>query len=359
MAWTLPKLAPRAFKPDLDEAVRHWEAYRAGDIIDRPILCVTAPHDGRTPLAGGNYHDRVFGDMDTVLDRALQNAEATYHGGESVPRLGLSFGCDELAAFCGGELCWHKDSGDTNWSRPFVDDWERALPLRIQPANALYQRMLKFYGRAYERVAGKMAIGYPDLHTNMDLLMAVRGSERLCLDLIDRPEVIERAMLSARALFAPYLDAVKAAGHLDEIGYAEVFYSPEGAGILQCDFSCMIAPAMFKRWVLPALNEEAEYVKWAFYHWDGPGALVHFDHLMTSRLHTFGYVPGDGHGPLLDHIELLQRVQKAGKAVQVGGPPEQIKAMHRKLRPEKVAYFTGAANVKDADKLIKWFVQNT
>jgi hypothetical protein len=302
----------------------------------------------------------VFGDIDVVIDRALQDAEATYHAGDSIPSLGLSLGCDELAVFCGAELCWYDDDGDTNWSKPFVEDWEQALPLRIRTEHPLYQRMLACYRRAHERVAGKLLIHWPDLHTNMDLLLAVRGGERLCLDLLDQPAMIDRAMRSARALFGPYLDAVRAAGRLDEIGFTGGIYSPEGTAILQCDFSYMIGPQMFTRWVLPALEEEAAYVKHATYHWDGPGALVHFDALMASRgLHTFGYVPGAGHGDLIDHLDLLQRIQKAGKAVSVGGTPDQVKLMHRHLRPEKATYCTQVASVQEADELVRWFVRNT
>ena len=101
MAWTLPKSSPRAFKPDLEAAARHWEAYVAGAIIDRPILCVTAPREGHAPVPASSYRDRGFGDMDVVIDRALQDAAATYHAGDSIPSLCLSFGCDELAVFCG------------------------------------------------------------------------------------------------------------------------------------------------------------------------------------------------------------------------------------------------------------------
>ena len=138
------------------------------------------------------------------------------------------------------------------------------------------------------------------------------------------------------------------------------FYSPVGAATLQCDFSCMMSPRMFRRWVLPALEEEAETVHRVCYHWDGPGAVVHTDDLVASRgLHTLSYVPGDNRGSHIDYLPLMKRVQAGGKAVQVWGTPEQIKLMHRELRPEKVVYCCGAASQSEAEELADWLVQHT
>ncbi len=356
----MPSPCPLEYKPGLAEAARRWDAFYAGDLIDRPIVCVTAPKPGAKFVRGSTYRERTFGDLDDILDRQLANAEATYWGGEAVPAAWLSFGPDEVAVFCGAEFGWSERSGDTNWSKPFVADWERDLPLLLQDDNPLWQRMLGFYRLAADKCAGKMAVMPLDLHTNMDLLAAVRGPQQLCLDLLDCPELVDRAMDDARAVFRKLWDEVRLAGKMDENGYCHCFYSMEGAATLQCDFSCMMSPAMFRRWVLPALEEEAEIVKHALYHWDGPGAVVHTDDLVASKgLHTLSYVPGDGHGSHIDHLPLLQRVQAGGKAVQVWGSPDQCKAMHKELRPEKTLYCTSAPSVDEADALQDWFVRNT
>ena len=61
--------------------------------------------------------------------------------------------------------------------------------------------MLEFYHRAADRMAGKMLLSSLDLHTNMDLLAAIRGRQRLCMDLVDQPEMVDRAMDDSRAIF--------------------------------------------------------------------------------------------------------------------------------------------------------------
>lgn len=350
-----------ALKPDLPEAARRWEAFYAGELVDRPVVCVTAPREGREqPPPQWRYRPRVFGELDAVIDHALMTAEATVFAGEAIPTFALSFGPDEVGCFCGAELTWEDESGDTNWARPFVTDWEKDLPLRLQPKNPLWQRMLRFHRLAAERLKGKMVLSPLDLHTNMDLLMSVRGSEKLCMDLIDCPELIDRAMADARQVFRDVWEGISEAGRMRDNGYCHLVYSKEGAAFLQCDFSCMIGPDMFRRWVLPALEEEAEIVKHCVYHWDGPGALVHEPDLVASKgLHTLSYVPGAGRGAHIEYLDLFKRVQAGGKAVQVRGSPDEIKQMHRELAPEKVVYCTWTSSRQEADTLLAWFEKNT
>ncbi len=351
---------PLTLKPDLEEANGRWQAFYAGDLIDRPVICVTAPRQGTRPATTRGYHDKVYGDMDDVIDNALAHAEATFWGGEAIPAFFPSFGPDEIAAFCGAELRWSDDSPDTNWSLPLIEDWERQLPLRLQRDHPLLLRMQALCRRAAERLAGKMLISPLDLHTNLDLLAALRGPQRLCLDLLDRPEVIDRAMADARAIFSELWQLIAQAARMDEQGYCHVFYAMDGAAVLQCDFAFMIGPEMFRRWVLPALEEEASIVRHALYHWDGPGALVHTADLVASRgLHALSYVPGAGRGAHIDYLDLLKRVQAGGKAVQVYGTPQEIQLMHRELDPRLVLYCTSADTQSEAEQLLDWFVRHT
>ena len=355
------KPAPLSMKPDLEDAARRWEAFYAGDIIDRPIVLVRAPVPGRPKVPHLTYRERMFDDIDRLIDRALECAESIWHGGETVPSFYPSIGTDEVAAFCGAGIRWSEDSGDTNWSVPFVDDGDESLPLKIDPRGALWQRTLALYRRAGDRLAGRMLLQMPDLHTNMDLLMSARGSERLCMDLIDRPATIDRAMVSARAVFRELWSALSRAAKMDERGYGGWMYSMEGAATLQCDFSCMIGPAMFRRWVMPALVEETEIARHALYHWDGPEALKHLDDLASiPRMHALSYVSGAGRGDNFDFLSLAKQVQARGKAAQLWATPDMIKNhYHPNLRPEKVVYDVWVRTPDEGERLLDWLVKNT
>lgn len=353
----------KILKPDFEDAYQRWQAFFAGEIIDRPPVCVTAPRDGHCPGTPITYYDKVFSEIDAILDRVLVNAEATFWGGEAVPTFYPSFGPDEIAVFTGAELRWSTDSPDTNWSIPYVGNWEYHLPLHLLDTQPLYRRQVEIYRRAVEKFAGKILLVAPDLHSNMDLLAAIRGPQRLCMDLIDFPELVDIAMKDARSIFHGLWHGLVLAGRMDMYGYAlesHALFSRDGSATLQCDFSIMMSPAMFRRWVLPALEEEAETVKHVVYHWDGPGALVHMADLLASHgLHTLSFVPGDGHGDPVDHMDILKNIQAGGKAVHVWGTPGQCKRMHRELRPDKVFYCTTTETQQEAEQLLQWFVRNT
>jgi len=352
---------PLELKPDLAESAARYEAYYAGEIIGRPLVQVTAPkRAGATGFYTPTYREHVFGDMNEVLDRALESAGNTYFGGDAVPAFYPSFGPDAIAVFCGAELAWNDASDETNWSVPCVESWSEALPLRLKEEHPLWQRQLAYYRLAAERLAGKMLLRTLDWHTNMDLLAALRGPQQLCMDLIEQPEAIDEAMVSARAIFPQAWHAVTEAGRMRERGFCNHLYSMNGADILQCDFGAMIGPSMFERWALPALEEEAAIVRNVYYHWDGPTQLVHEDLLCRSKgIHTIQYQMGAGRGDPIDYLDLYQRLQSKGKAVHFWGSPQELKAAHKVLQPERVLYESWAGSVEEAEALLKWFVQHS
>jgi hypothetical protein len=339
-------------KPDYQDTVTRFNAFWNGSIIDRPIVRITAPN----PAAQGkgyvnNYYTRIHNDLDEVVQGLITNAGRGLYFGEAIPSSFLSFGCDEVAAFCGGNLYFRHDYHETNWSEPFVDNWEEALPIAVQEDHPLWKRMQLFIQKCADAMAGKMLFNALDLHTNMDLLLAMRSGEKLNMDLVDCPELIDQAMEQTMQVFERVCD----------VAYKP--YNLPGAGgiTLQCDFSCMISTPMFRRFALPYLEREAEYFgRRVFYHWDGVGALTHTDDLIASKgLYIMGFLPGAGNGEFRDFLPLYEKIQKAGKAVSVSGDPEEVKYLHKHLQPDKTMYDTWVKTEKEAEDLLKWFKDNT
>ena len=120
-----------------------------------------------------------------------------------------------------------------------------------------------------------MVITHVDLHSNMDTLLAVRGVERVCMDMMDVPETIDRAMGDVRGL-SPDRSTTRSTRPPDmadtgTLGWVPA-YHPVRTNTIQCDFAALIGPEHFRRWVLPALDEEAAYLGHCVYHLDGRSA---------------------------------------------------------------------------------------
>ncbi len=363
----LSEVKPLLFKPDMPETAKRWEAFYHGEIIDRPVTLVFSRKKGYEDYKGfrSGYYERVYGDIETIADGILRNVEASYYGGEAVPSYCPTMGPDEMAVFCGGELTFGDGKTDTNWSKPYITDWTKQLPFKVDEEHPLWKRLISFYEICAAKFDGKMLLAPIDLHSNMDLLAAARGPQDLCFDLMDSPELIEEAMVSAREVFRTIWPKIVKAGNMEKMGYYQQIYSHSGAATLQCDYSIMISPEDFRKYVIPALAEEAEMVGHAVYHWDGMDALRHFEAVMDLKsLYTISFIPGEGmgmggRGEHIDFLDVLKRMQSRGKAVHVWGTPDQIKVMHKELDPTKVVYNTSTDTQDEAEELLEWLLKNT
>jgi len=352
-----------SFKPDLDEALEHWRAFWNKDLIKRPCCAVTAPRDGVKQVGGPPYPTRPTDDFDKELDQAEASLACRYFAGEAMPFYEPSFGPDQVAAFVGGRLDYSADSSGTSWSVPFVERWEDALPLRLGHGNSSWQRMLELVRVAGQRGEGKFLVGTLDLHSNFDWLVGVRGPDRLCMDLLDAPELVHRAMDSVRELYPQTYNALYRAGNMAGRGTCGwlPYFSEDRWATVQCDFSCLLSPAQFDEFVLPALTEECDFLDHSVYHYDGKTCLQHFDSITGIRsLDGIQWTPTAGGPPMTGWVELLQRFQATVKNVFVSCSAEELKSVfHPALKPNLVFYNVGVETQQEADDLLKWLEQNT
>lgn len=351
-----------SFKPDLDDALTHWRAFWSKEIIKRPCVAVTAPKDGVKQETGPPGQFLPDADFDKILDQAEASMACRYYAGEAMPFFQPSFGPDQLAAFVGGQLDVSKDSSGTTWSAPFVESWEKALPLKLGNGNNSWQRMLKLCRRAGERGKGRFLVGMLDLHSNFDWLAAVRGSERICMDLLDQPDMFRKAMACVRKLYRTVYDAIYEAGGMADRGTCGWLphYCEGRFATTQCDFCLLLSPEQFNKFVLPALENECNYLDHSVYHYDGRGALRHFDAITgIQSLDGIQWQPSAGDKPMIDWIDLLKRFQATGKNVFVACNAEELKVFHRELKPNLVFYSVCVNSRREADELLKWLEKNT
>ena len=258
-----------------------------------------------------------------------------FFGGESMPALMPNYGPDQWAGFLGANLALVPEQ-DTSWVEPLLRDWDDALAWTIDPANRWWRAIVDLTRIASVRCPGKFILSTIDTHSNLDCLSALRGPERLCLDLVERPEAVLRTVKRVDALFRPVYDALFEAGRMREFGstsWSEM-WSEGRTQTIQCDFCCMISRA-FSPIRDAVAGIRITCLDHAVYHMDGPGQLRHLDDLLTiPNLHTIQWVPGAGQPQAPAWIEMLRKIQKAGKGVQVLATIDELKAVYSQLAGE-------------------------
>ena len=351
------------FKPDFERTRRYWDCFWEGEIIDRPCVHMTVRKEGQPKRPHPGQLTSPEASIPAAVEMYGRWAETMWFGGEAVPFFTPSIGPDQFSAFLGAKLHWSESSASTSWSDPFVDDWDGVLPLKVHQEGDPWKKIMKFLTCAAEAGEGRFLVGMLDLHSNLDCLVAIRGPERLCIDMVERPETVDRAVQSVRALFPVVYEAVFEAGRMAErgsIGWTP-FYTRGKFATIQCDYICMLSPEMARRFVIPALEEEAAYLDHCVYHLDGPDSLRHLDDLLAiPDIDVIQWVPGAGQKPMCDWLDVLHRCQNAGKGLQVYGcNAEQVKALHGELRPEKVLYCVGVSSIKEGEDLLSWLRAHT
>lgn len=349
------------YKPDFKQVKKYWEAFWNKEIIDRPIIAITAPKNDKGKKEKLPYMAGSDGNYQKALEMFEEWTNSTYFGAEAIPFIDISFGPDQFSAFLGAELIM-ADDNSTSWVKPFVTDW-KTTKIELNENNISWSRMLEFIRCAAKYSEGKFLIGVLDFHSNMDCMSAMRGPENLCIDIIDCADEVERILKEVRSLYAPIYNALYEAGDMKErgtIGWMP-YYCEGKFATIQCDFICMISPEHARRFVIPALFEEASFLDHSVFHLDGVNALIHLDDILSiPKIDAIQWVPGEGKPRLIKWIDLFKKIQKAKKGLYIWDCSiEEIKILHKELRPEGVLYSVEVSSRKEADELILWLKNNT
>lgn len=148
-----------------------------------------------------------------------------------------------------------------------------------------------------------------------------------------------------------------------EIAYDRSFeiYCEGKSAVVQCDFPRMISPGRFSRYVLPSLTQEASYLDHCVYHYDGPKALAHIDAVLgIKEIDCIQWVPGDGQPRTIEWMDLLKKIQAAGKSLWIyDWTPDEIKMHFKELELNKVAFSVYASSQDEADALLDYVVSNS
>jgi hypothetical protein len=209
-----------------------------------------------------------------------------------------------------------------------------------------------------KRCDGALLIASNTLVANADALVAVYDAQKLLLDMVERPDVVHRALEQVNRAHSEILDAL--AGLLDYDTYGSInrhgMYTRGRINVPQCDMSCMIGPEMFQEFVIPCLRREMDALDAVEYHLDGPGAVKHLDALCAlDKLDIVQWVPGDGEAATRDWTDLYDRIDALGKGQIRGGTCDKIREMSERYRTRKLFCRLNAGTKEEAETCLQQF----
>lgn len=335
------KLSIRFTEEDWQRIERDWTAWWAGE-LDRPLVVLesTDPAERERLPTVHNFMSNYPLDMpaDAVLDLYEAHLETRHFHGDAWPRWWPNFGPGVIAAFLGSQVHSHPE---TVWFAPTREIPIADLEPMYDPDNQWWQRVRELTERAVERWGNQVQVSHTDLGENFDILTGLRDSQQVLVDLYDAPDEVARLINELHRLWIRYYEElytiIRRAGRGTSPWAA--IWSPGRCYMLQSDFSYMISPQMFERFVLPELAACCEFLDHACYHLDGQGQIAHLDRLLSlESLHAIQWVPGHGNPPPEEWLPLLQRVRDHGKLCQLYVSPSGALSIVRALGGKGFAF---------------------
>ncbi len=350
------------YREDIDDVRRRLTTWWHGGDIGRPVLLLTAPREKPAesipsrPKPAGWLTDYSTKDFDYRIYLAARACVNVHYLGEAVPHVAPDLAPNCLALYLG---CTGVEEVDTVWCSPCIKSPETAC-FEYDPDNRYWQFTLRLATEMLQIGRGKFLIGFPDLIEGLDTLAAMRKSDMLLTDLVERPDWVKGCLDQITECYFRFYDRLYDMIR-DEIGGSLYWVWAPGRTVkLQCDFSAMISPEMFAEFMIPVLKEMTERISYSLYHWDGPTALRHHDHLLSlPRLNVIQWTPGAGVEPP-QHRRwwgYYHKTIEAGKGVyiHVPGDEETIRSLKREFREEFRRFILSlhAPSLETANKLIQ------
>jgi 5-methyltetrahydrofolate--homocysteine methyltransferase len=313
---------------------RETTAWWAGE-LERPLVSLSVTDPATKP---GTFEFLTNFPLsmpaEEVIDRYEPAFTSTRYYGDAFPWWWLNFGAGMVAGFLGAKVNSVTEPSETVWFSPPRKMEIKDIYLSYDPENLWWKRVKEITAASVKRWGGQLAVSHADLGGNLDILASFRTTEGLLFDLVERPAEVRQLADEITRLWLRYYDELDALIRPACRGTTcwTPIWSTGKTYMLQCDFSYMISPSMFERFVMPDLIACCDHLEHGFYHLDGQGEIPHLEMLLSiERLRGIQWIPGDGAPPPEEWLPLLKRIRDGGKRCQVFVSPEGARSIVRNL----------------------------
>lgn len=284
--------------------------------------------------------------FDKLVEAQIENAKKLEYLDVSYPSLPHLWGQRgtpmTMTAYIGGKVIFRDD---TVWFEKIIDKWE-TTEIKFDENNFWVIMSKNLLEKQIEKNNGEFLIWMPDLGDALTCFSLLRGVENLLIDIIEIPEIIlekitqfVNAWIKAHKFFHS-IYSKKLSGDASWL-----LWAPGKTYACQCDFSTMISPKLFEKFVVYELERIKNYLEYMAWHLDGPDEIKHLDILISlPYIKTIQIVPGAGKPPCASSlwIPIIEKILKAEKNVIIyAGNKDEFEVLIKNFYSGKVLISCG------------------
>ena len=347
------------YKQDWNVTKKRYEAWWAGEVMDRCAISITSPLDNApqrpAPVTASTAFER-WTNLDYIAECNDYNMSHLFYGGEAFPIWTLGYpGHTAIPTFLGCELDLDFDTG---WWHPIIDqeDLSSVFDLKINKDSYWWKFTIEALNRAVEESKGKCIPSIGAFGGCGDTLAAIRGTDRLLLDVIDRPEQVHEAEMYLMDMWFEVYDTFYSI--ITEVSEGSTcwfdLWSPGKFYAAQNDFAYMISPRMFSEIFIPVIDKQTHFLDHTVYHVDGIGNFLHIPALCElPKLQALQVLPGAGKPSPLHYMTELKYIQKAGKNLHITIPSNEVEPALKELSSKGLFIQTFCSSEAEARALLE------
>ena len=340
-----------------EKLFNQYEKYWHRENEERPLVYMSVPN-------GKNINSGFFKQHENLRERWLDTEyrikqhrsfmENTDFLAEGYPILCPNLGPDFLGAVCGCDITFGET---TSWAEPVITDYNSFAPIKFDADNFWWKKICEITNAALEDAKGDYLVGITDIHAGADGLVSLRGPQESAFDIYDEPENFKRVVLEIFPVFKEVITKLHnmiSAKQQASSNWMCVMHPNELWYPTSCDFSCMISGDNFDEFIMPELTAEIDWLENSIYHLDGVGALRHLDTLLRiEKLRGIQWVYGAGQPSAKHWIDVLKKIQQAGKCIQISCVCDDLIPLCEELNPEGVHLSCFPPDKDSAEYLLK------
>lgn len=310
--------------PDWEKSKERFEALWQNELVDRCCVRVVANKNGtmeNKPFPDSEADRQAYWlDGEVVYQREVFKIQQTYYAGDAFPHMFSNFGAAGHAAFFKNvktgfhESIWMEPDAQVQVGLPFN--------IELDPESLILKKTYEVIQYLVDQSNGQYFVSMPDISGNLDALAHMRKSDTLLLDMVMQPQSVQNALNQIMSIWKEVvLKVQKMTTDCNDggntIGWLDT-WAPGLHAQMQCDLSVMISSEMFETYAMPELIEQADYLEYPLYHFDGVEQIRHLDMLISiDKLKMIQWTNVAGQPSPVEYIPVLQKMQEAGKGLLI------------------------------------------